>query len=337
MRTLKQYFQIIVSVVLLIIIINWIDINQVIVAFHNVNYWFLVLALIIFTLDRMLMACKWNLLLRVKDIKISVYETIRIYYIANFMGLVLPATVGTDIVKTHLLVKKNVSAADVIASILLERFLGFLGLFVYGSVAVFLFVGMFNGLHIKFDKIILAFSILTVLGMSGFLLSFNEKAIHCMISGLASVQKKKFWHKFSAKIQKLILSYQSYKSAKFVLLLFFLLTLVEIFAGILINFLIAVALHLQVPLSYFIAYIPIMMLIVRLPISFSGLGIIEGGTIYFLGLVGVSQAVAFSVGIMNDLLILVGLIPGSICYAFNRSETKIATAELAEEKILVEG
>jgi uncharacterized protein (TIRG00374 family) len=337
LKKLKQYFQAMVSVVLLTVIFGWIDTSQVNIALKNVNYWFLVLALIIFTADRILMAFKWNLLLNVKGIKISLYNATRIYYISNFMGLVLPATVGADVVKTHLVAKKKFSIADVIASILVERLLGFLGLFLYGLVAVFLFINTLNESRVNFHEIILVLVCLTVLGVGSLIVSFNETAIRLVINGLKFVQNKRFWNRLSSKIQKLLLSYQSYKNEKFILLVFFLLTLVEIFAGIFINFFIASALNLHVPLSYFVAYIPIMMVIVRLPISFGGLGIREGGAIYFLGLVGVSQASAFSLGVIDNLLGLVGLIPGSIFYALDRSEAKIESAELEEEKILVEG
>ncbi len=79
-----------------------------------------------------------------------------------------------------------------------------------------------------------------------------------------------------------------------------------------------------------------MMVLVRIPISFGGLGIVEGGAIYFLGLVGVSKALGFSLGIINDFIVIIGLIPGVIFCALNRSEAKINSEELKETVLVKE-
>jgi hypothetical protein len=273
------------------------------------------------------MAFKWNLLLKVKGISISLYEAIKIYYISNFIGLILPATIGMDVVKTHLLVKIKFSMTDVIASILVERFFGFLGLFIYGLTAVFLMLGKLADLKIDLGDVIVILTILSFLGVIGLMVSFSDKASTVFIKILKSIEHKKFLNRISPKIQKLILSYQSYKRSKVVLFIFFALTLVEIFAGIFISFLIAKGLNLSVPVTYFVAYIPIIMLMVRIPVSFGGLGINEGGHIYFLGLAGVSKALGFSLGIIIDFILIIGILPGLIFYLLNRSDVKIKTNE----------
>ena len=336
LKKIKKYFQVLVSVVLLYLIISWIDFDQVINALKGMNYWFFLLAFFVFTIDRIIMAFKWNLLLKVKGIGISLFEAAKIYYISNFVGLILPATVGADLVKTHLIVKKKNSMSDVIASILVERLFGFLGLFVYALTAVFLMLGKLNDLQIDFRGVIITLIIFSFLGILGTIMSFNDKTTNFFIKFLKSIENKKFWNRISPKIQKLIFSYQSYKKKKIVLLLFFSLTLVEIFTGIYINFLIATGLNLSVPITYFVAYIPIMMLLVRIPVSFGGLGISEGGTIYFLGLVGVPKALGFSVGIISDFIAIIGLIPGAVFYALNRSETKIKLTELKDTVLVKE-
>ncbi len=336
MKKISRYFQVIVSIVLLVIIIRWIDFHEVLNAIKEMNYWYLFFAFLAFTLDRIIMAYKWNLLLKVKGIKISLFQAIKIYYMSTFVGLVLPATVGADLIKTHLIVKKKFSMSDVIASILVERLFGFLALFVYGLLAVFLMLKKLTDLKIDMSEFIVILSALSLIGILVMLISFNGKTSGFIIKFLKSIETKKFWNKISPKIQKLIFSYQSYKEKKLVLLLFFILTLVEIFAGIVINFLIATGLNISVPITYFIAYIPIVMVLVRIPISFSGLGINEGGAIYFLGLLGVPSVLAFSLGIIDNVITIVGLIPGAIFYALNRSEAKIESIKLKEIDLVKE-
>jgi len=270
----------------------------------------------------MLMAFKWNMLLKVKNINITLYKAAKIYYISNFLGLVLPSTVGADIIKTHFLRKESFALSDIIASILVERFLGFVGLFLYGLTSAFLFMGLMSDLNIDIDKIIVVFSLISIIGIILLFLSFNESFINKAVNFLRLIENKKYFSKFSSKVQRLILSYYSYKTKKLTLVIFLALTLVEIFISILINFYIAISLQLDVPLYYFIIYVPIMMLLIRLPISFSGIGINEGGSIYFLGLIGVTKSYAFTLGILDYFISIIGLIPGAFFYAFNRTKLK---------------
>ncbi len=209
-------------------------------------------------------------------------------------------------------------------------------MFVYGLLAVFLMLKKLTDLKIDMSGVIIILAVLSFLGFLFMVISFNDKASGIIVKLLKSIENKKFWNKISPKIQKLIFSYQSYKKKKTVLLVFFILTLAEIFTGIFINFLIATGLSLSVPITYFVAYIPIMMVLVRIPISFGGLGIVEGGSIYFLGLVGVSKALGFSLGIINDFIVIIGLIPGVIFCALNRSKAKINSEELKETVLVKE-
>jgi uncharacterized protein (TIRG00374 family) len=208
-------------------------------------------------------------------------------------------------------------------------------LFVYGFVSIFLLVNIFAKQTTNFSQLFIVLAIIFTLGVIAFFISFNERVINIVINLLKSRQDKKFRFIISLKIQKLILSYKSYKTKKLVLLVFFVLTLFEIFAGILINFLVATGLSINVPITYFLAYLPIMMLLVRIPISFSGLGITEGGAIYFLGPIGVPAAYAFSIGVINHFISLAGLLPGALFYALNR-KIKIKKNELETNSVLVE-
>ncbi len=53
----------------------------------------------------------------------------------------------------------------------------------------------------------------------------------------------------------------------------------------------------------------------RLPISLDGFGIREGAYVYFPGLVGISKTIAFSVGFINHIVSIIGILPGGIFYA----------------------
>lgn len=319
MKKFRGYIQILISLALLVLLLNLIDFNDVVNALENVNIFYIFLALLVVTLDRIVMAFKWRILLKVKGIQISLPSAVKIYYISNFIGLVLPATIGCDLTKTYLVSKKNYSASDVVASILVERFMGILTLVIFILASMPLFFNLIDNLQMNYSSMFFITAAILIIGVVTFFLSFTEKFYNIISSLVKPLKKKKFFVKIFDKIAKLIISYKDYKTKKGVLLFFFALTFLEIFMIIVVYFLVATSFNLDISLLYFIAFIPIVMFLARIPISINGLGITEGSMIYFLSLVGVASSVGFSVAVVNHLVLLVGILPGALFYAMNKN------------------
>jgi hypothetical protein len=85
-------------------------------------------------------------------------------------------------------------------------------------------------------------------------------------------------------------------------------------------YLISQALGLSIPFSYFLAFIPISILIQTLPVSINGIGVREGIYISFLtemlGKATVEQSIAFS-WIAYGMILLLGIL-GGVIYAFRK-------------------
>jgi uncharacterized protein (TIRG00374 family) len=109
---IKRIAQVLISVLLLGVIASWIDLKELSGVLVNVNPWYIVLALFIATTNRILMAVKWNLLLGAKQIHLSWYEVTKLYYVASFLGLVLPSTVGSDVIKAYRVSRRGFLFAD---------------------------------------------------------------------------------------------------------------------------------------------------------------------------------------------------------------------------------
>ena len=83
-------------------------------------------------------------------------------------------------------------------------------------------------------------------------------------------------------------------------------------------YLIARSLHQDVPVLYFMVFVPIICVAASLP-SIGGLGVREAGAAYFLAKVGVESGVAVSISLISFLfMVLVGLI-GGIFYTVTKS------------------
>ena len=76
--------------------------------------------------DRLIMAYKWKILLEAKEIPCSWKELIVVYFKGTFLGNLLPTSLGGDAVRAYELSKNTKTRVDVVSSIIMERFLGFL-------------------------------------------------------------------------------------------------------------------------------------------------------------------------------------------------------------------
>ena len=92
----------------------------------------------------------------------------------------------------------------------------------------------------------------------------------------------------------------------FILIFSFLYTLLTFY----MNFCIGKALDINIPFSYYLTFLPIISIATILPISFSGFGIREGGFIYFLSLLNISNEKALALSILIYIITFILSFPG---------------------------
>jgi uncharacterized membrane protein YbhN (UPF0104 family) len=86
------------------------------------------------------------------------------------------------------------------------------------------------------------------------------------------------------------------------------------------------ALDVDVPVSFFFIFVPLVNILGMLPISFSGIGIREGGYWFFLALVGVSKAAAVALGLLSSGVVLVTGISGGLVFVLWRAQVPAVTS-----------
>lgn len=78
---------------------------------------------------------RWYLLVRVIDPRFTFRAAVLLGFIGNVFNLVIPGAVGGDLIKAAYLVRMEIKKTQAIASMVIDRVLGLLGLFVLASVA----------------------------------------------------------------------------------------------------------------------------------------------------------------------------------------------------------
>ena len=68
----------------------------------------------------------------------------------------------------------------------------------------------------------------------------------------------------------------------------------------------------DIPIVYFVAFVPLVYLVLSMPISIAGLGVRESVLVILFGTVGVAAEVSVAAGLLMPLLLIVAVIPGLI-------------------------
>jgi len=305
-RRFNLIIQIVISIVLIILLLRLINISDMFSLLKSANLYYFILLLALVTVDRIFMAYKWHLLLKVKDKSISLFSAIKTYYIGTLAGFFLPTTVGGDMVRVLKLRSEKKSGTDVLSSVIMERMLGFIASAILAPIAAlflisFLELDVWRFLWIA-GAFLFFFIVLIVISFSGFIVRKIDRSNK--LSGIF----------FFGKFKKLYLSYAEYKNHKGFLAVFLILSILEQIMPVIGNYLACRALNLSVPFVYFLLIIPLIQLISRIPISFEGIGVNEGLLVYFFTLLGLSTTGAFTIGLLGHIALIIAALPALYFY-----------------------
>lgn len=317
MKRLQLWLRLLLSSLLIIFLLYTVDLQDVAANAARGNYWYVLVAFVLGIGDRILMAYKWNILLRAKGVYLSLKSTVVTYLTTTFLGLVLPATVGGDALRAYAVAKEGYPASDVISSIVVERVLGLMALmaFVMGSIVLSVYVfgqGFFTNIWGLFWAVSIAF----ILGVGLLLTSLNKFVSQRLLALLERWEAGTRISGIVKVLKRIYRSYLSYRNHKAELSVFSALTYVENLFPILWGYCLSLAFNIEVPLLYFFILVPIALALRRLPISIDGVGIHEGAFVYFLSLIGLAKSEALWLGIATHLLAIAIILPGGILYAF---------------------
>lgn len=292
----------------------------------------LIIAYLIGVVDRVLMAYKWNLLLRAQKIYLSLLNATVTYLTSTFLGLFLPSTVGGDAIRAFAVAKFGYSAADATSTIVLERALGMLAL-MFLVVASIVAGGILIGAAYLADlqDLLLVVGGMGLIGLLIISVSLSAK----FRSWLTDKVQKRFGKitaetsassKRSSKITRFLAqldtSYSQFQHKKSLLVLFFGLSLVENLFPIGWSYILAMAFQLQVSLLDCFVVVPSVLILRRLPISIDGIGIHQTAFVYLLSLTGVPEAQGLLLGIVTHLLATLLVLPGGLFYMLTGFEVK---------------
>lgn len=306
-NNLSYFLRFIFSISLISYIIYKSDLELVKTYISELDWIYLSGAVSVAVLTMLIITFKWQLLLKVKNLKISFVKLFCIGRIGTFFGLFLPSSIGTDAARTYYLIKDNQKKIESVSSVFVERLFGVISLLSFGLLGIMISGEVFGSLAIEQSIFIL----ILFVGFSTTII-FTEKVYLKIISLFDIIGNDKI----KKKIQLLFLSINEYKKEKKILLVTLLLSYLVQLSRILTTFLISYALGFNIEFYVFVIFIPVVMIILMAPISLGGLGVRESAYILIFTEFGIPKSDALSISLVSTFLTTLLGLSGGLIYLF---------------------
>ena len=313
------------SVLITLLLVRYLNLHDAWSILRKIQIHYLAIAFLIINADRVFMAYKWKILLKAKRLDSPLFSLIKAYYLSSFLSPVLPTTVGDDVVRGVSATKTGIGSDNIFSSIVIERILGMLSLFLLALLTLGFFV---HGKYRYFEYLLIYVAVFLVLFFVVFYYSLEKKF------SIGNIQKKlpASSNKIVLFFGNIYLSYMDYRNYKKHLLVFFFLSMVEHLIIVYLNYVIIKGLGFQVSFVSMLYTIPTITFLSRLPISIGQIGIQEGAYVMLLSLVGLSLTDSVMISVVKRLVIFVSVLPVFLFSLAARQERAFGPFSSVKEK-----
>jgi len=303
---MKLWLRVALSILFVALLFTYVvDAREVVHILQRFDPSYLVLALLVVTLDRVLMTFKWTLLLRAQGYRLPLFQGVTIYCTSMVWGLALPATVGADAIRAVMVTKRGFNGTDVVTSIVIERMVGFVLALALGlaSLAILRAIGVLDA---RFDRALYV-GVAMLIGVTALLVAaLDERLVNNVVARLPAAVRNS---KVMIYLQRFAGAYRSLGGARSTIAKFSALTVLEQVFSVVFPWALAQGLGVPVDLLLMLGVLPISTLISRLPISFDGLGVFEAVFVGLLVLAGIDAAAALAIAISGRIIQLFAFLP----------------------------
>jgi glycosyltransferase 2 family protein len=305
-KQLKFAVRVAISILLVVLLLVYVvDLRQVGRILKGFQPTYLLFAVAAVTLDRALMTYKWTLLLGAQGYRLPLLRGMVIYCAAMLWGSVLPGTVGADAIRAVLVMRHGIRGADAVASIIVERLVGFVAALVLGIVSL-LILRSTGVLDATYDRAFYVGAAVLVGTLGLIWLSLSASLTGGAMALLPAPVRDS---KFMSRLKRMTDAYRSLGAARSTIAAFAGLTLLEQMFAVALPWLLARGLGVPVNALLLLGVFPLAMLISRLPISLDGLGLFEAVFVGLLLLARVPPEASLAIAISGRVIQLLCFFP----------------------------
>jgi glycosyltransferase 2 family protein len=281
--------------------VEWVEVWRHLKGAHVPYMWLYVLLGFVMIVPN---AVKWRVLAEARGIRAPVRYLVSLYLIGAFFNNFLPTSVGGDVVRGYALGKAYGRFTDAMASVFVERFVGYTVLVVFGLMAIAL------DQKLRVDiRLVAPITIAVVVYVGILWMILNESWLRLARKWLPVKTIQKCLAKIS-EFHQVITLYRHEPTALLKAggysMLFYFLSVVTVYVGCL-------TFHAAVSFVGLLAAVPVLLILFMVPFSLGGIGLQEWAYFYVLTTVGVPAPASISLALLFRLRsIAFGLIGGAI-------------------------
>jgi len=281
--------------------------REVLAAMAGADWRLIAIAVALVLVDRALMAYRWLLLLCIIDPadRPPLGEVMRIFFVSTFVGTFLPASVGGDAVRAYSMTRLNVRGRDAVASVFMDRMLGVASVLIMAAVGLLLARDLAGNRTIVSSLAVAAAACVATLAVI-----FSDAAAR--LAGVAIAMLPARLGRFGEGLLASIRRYSSYHGQLANVLLG---SLAVQTLRIVQAYFLGRGLGMTAPLVTYFAFVPVILLVMLLPVTFNGIGTSQAAFVWFFAQAGVAAAPAFALSVLFVALGIVGNLPGGVLYA----------------------
>ncbi len=290
------------------------------------NYWYLILAIAFFVLAMFSNAVKWHILLRAQGVNVPLKAVANYTFVGFFFNNFLPANVGGDVMRGFGMARHTENNADAAVSVIVDRIIGLIAFMFTAVVAVFIAVilvktGAASRLLQADDNLLenlAQVEWLAIIGMvviaGAFVVMLSER-LRRLIGKIFTIS---FLKALSPLYEKISSAFGAYRHEYSALFWAFAVGVGTVLLTGLVDIAIVAGLNGNIPALYIFLFNPIIAVLLIAPISIGGLGTGSLLYVYFYGLVGVPQTLAFALSLIKQAVVYIGSLPGGLLWLKKR-------------------
>ena len=296
---IRRLLQIGVTIVAVVLIARLVDVRATIAILGAAHVGWVVLAVLMYVVGQMMSAFRWWLIGHSVGLGGRITDYVRYYFIGMFFMSFGPSTLGGDFVRGLYLAEGGGRRGRAFNSVVFDRLNGLVILVAIGA-AAFLIFPRYRALAPEFIVmfwITVAFGSALLVGwmLAPWLVRTFLPPGH-RIRHFVEVDLGPFWTD-----RRMLLATSA-------------VSFVFHFVQIAAQWVVSRAIGIDVPISYIAVFHPLVSAVASIPVTFSGIGLREGGYLYFLTKIGIDQPSAVAYGVLWLFVIITNSLLGGLVF-----------------------
>ncbi len=310
-KKVRGALQVLLSVALLYLLLSRVGFAEVVQTLANINWAWYLLAFAIFLFNIFIRSYRWTILLHSLNERPPFTHLLYLYFVGFFANNFIPTGFGGDVVKVVSLRQRYGRGTEALSSVVMDRLTGLLGSTLIALTAL-LWNGFIQSEQVDLPPSLLATVAIISIGIpAGFLVVRWKDPLDFLEKRFPAVKRLPLY----GRVDKLVHTINRYPLPT--LLRALLISLPFTLNLIFIQYSIARALSIDLPLSVFPLFVPLIALINLLPIAFNGLGVREGVYLFLFVPLGVLPEEAIAMSLAFYFLRFGAGVIGGLLYAFS--------------------